>query len=229
MAKPTELPRWGTDETNEVTPSEGQRDSGWVTNQTHVSSYENWLNRTTYDWTAWLDDVFADDDTTLTVSRDVSVDGDLDADNVTAGEVYHGDRKLILSPQTARDAQLDSEAGSISAEKIVLIGTTDTDEHGVDFPITLRAGDRIRSVLFFVKDNTSGLTVDGNLYRVPRNGSETSLANASTSSAAAEVTMASIDHTVLEDSSYVLRAQVTGNGGLPDTSVSYAEITYDRP
>jgi hypothetical protein len=221
MAKPTDLPRFGTDESNESEPSSQEKDTGWLTNQTPPSSVFNWIHRVTYDWTAWLDDIEAPGSGAESLS--INAAGELAADGA------HGDRKLVLNPQTARDAQLDSEAGSISAEKIVLIGTTDTDEHGVDFPITLRAGDRIRSVLFFVKDNTSGLTVDGNLYRVPRNGSETSLANASTSSAAAEVTMASIDHTVLEDSSYVLRAQVTGNGGLPDTSVSYAEITYDRP
>jgi hypothetical protein len=78
MAKPTEFPRFGTDQTNETEPSSGQKDSGWADDQIPPAGYFNWLHRTNYDWTAWLDDVFADDDTTLTVSRDVSVTGGLD-------------------------------------------------------------------------------------------------------------------------------------------------------
>lgn len=61
LNKPTEFPRWGTDQTNEVDPSSGQKDTGWTNEQIPPSSFQNFLSRTTYDWINWLAERLDDD------------------------------------------------------------------------------------------------------------------------------------------------------------------------
>ena len=55
MAKPSVLPRWNTDLSNQTDPSSGQKDSGWTVDQPAVSSYFNWLFYTIYLWLQWID------------------------------------------------------------------------------------------------------------------------------------------------------------------------------
>ncbi len=61
LAKPTKLPRWGTDKTNEAESSEGQKDTGWTFEQIPPSSFQNFLQRVTYDWVAWIDERLDDE------------------------------------------------------------------------------------------------------------------------------------------------------------------------
>jgi hypothetical protein len=56
MPKPTELPRWADDETNNTEPSSGQKDTGWVANQVAVSSYFNWWQFLVYQWLTWINE-----------------------------------------------------------------------------------------------------------------------------------------------------------------------------
>ncbi len=72
MTKPTELPRWGTDQSNEVTPSSGQQDTGWELSSLGVSSFDNWAKRLTFEWLAYLDSGEYDGD--LHVLGDLVVD-----------------------------------------------------------------------------------------------------------------------------------------------------------
>lgn len=59
MAKPTELPQWGTAQTNEVEPV-AQKTAGWAYQAPVISSYMNWFKRIVYDWLNWLNDVLDD-------------------------------------------------------------------------------------------------------------------------------------------------------------------------
>lgn len=61
LLKPVKLPRWGTAQTNEAEAGEGQKDTGWTFEQIPPSSFQNFLQRVTYDWTAWLNQRLHDD------------------------------------------------------------------------------------------------------------------------------------------------------------------------
>ncbi len=61
LNKPTEFPRWGTDQSNEVDPSSGQKDTGWTFEQIPPSAFQNFLSRVTYDWINWLAERLDDD------------------------------------------------------------------------------------------------------------------------------------------------------------------------
>lgn len=53
--KPTKLPRWNTDATNQTEPSEGEKNVGWSFEEDPPSSFFNWLQFYTYKWFEWLD------------------------------------------------------------------------------------------------------------------------------------------------------------------------------
>lgn len=73
LDKPTELPRWGTDQSNETEPGSTQKDTGWVFEQIPPSDFQNWLQRVTYDWTAWLNERLAPPSTGTGANSDDSL------------------------------------------------------------------------------------------------------------------------------------------------------------
>lgn len=55
--KPTKLPRWNTDLTNQTEPTELKKDAGWTAVEKPISSsFFNWLLYFTGAWLTWLDD-----------------------------------------------------------------------------------------------------------------------------------------------------------------------------
>lgn len=109
MAKPTILPTWATDQTNNLEPSAGQKASGWDMNQPAISSYFNWLFYTIYIWLAYLDaGVF---DGPITVNGNLNVTGTLDIDGVRLISMFSGDH---LHVDTAVDVN-----GVVSASDFV--------------------------------------------------------------------------------------------------------------
>lgn len=99
MAKPAQLPEWGTDQSNEVEPTAGQKTTGWTPNQTAVSSYFNWLLRIIYEWLAYLN--------AGALEGNHSIDGTLDVTGVvtaTAGvdvganNLKYTSKRLTISP-----------------------------------------------------------------------------------------------------------------------------------
>ena len=111
-SKPTTLPAWNTDETNNTEPSAGQKATGWEPNQQGVSDYMNWWMFLVYQWTQYLNDGELQGDVTidgtLTVERsvpglapiitavgNVAIDGDV----AITGDVRYGTaRSKVLSP-----------------------------------------------------------------------------------------------------------------------------------
>lgn len=57
--KPASLPAWNTGGANNTEPSAGEKVSGWTVGQQPPSSYFNWWQKLTYEWTAYLDDLEA--------------------------------------------------------------------------------------------------------------------------------------------------------------------------
>jgi hypothetical protein len=68
--KPTTLPRWADDEINNLEPSEGKKDEGWVFEEAPASNYENWRAQLTGQWFKWLDERLDDgaDENTLIIN-----------------------------------------------------------------------------------------------------------------------------------------------------------------
>jgi hypothetical protein len=72
MPKPSEVPLWATDGTNNTPPSTSQRATGWTRGQDGVSSYDNWYKALNGMWLAFLDALFGADGS-LSLPTDASV------------------------------------------------------------------------------------------------------------------------------------------------------------
>jgi hypothetical protein len=139
MAKPTQLPEWATDETNNTEPSSGQKETGWEFNQPAVSSYFNWWQHLVFLWIAYLNDGELDGDHVidgnLEVSNDLEVGGTLDVagpilanGNVdVSGHVLHAARAHVqgfdggLSSGTALSFHTSNATCTIAAGDTVLV------------------------------------------------------------------------------------------------------------
>lgn len=72
LSKPTNLPRWADGGGAAITePSSGEKDVGWEDAAVIPADYFNWLQFTTYEWLAWLDDPTEITAVTLTATADV--------------------------------------------------------------------------------------------------------------------------------------------------------------
>jgi len=105
LAKPTTLPIWATDGTNNTEPSLSQKQSGWTPNQDGVSDYDNWYKRLVYDWCAWLDgaDLGAMTFSTIHVTGTSALDGVVTFGanpSLGATKLVHGDRRRAYSSPT---------------------------------------------------------------------------------------------------------------------------------
>lgn len=57
VSKPTKVPRWATSGgALNTEPSEGKKDVGWVVEEPPADTM-NWLQKLTYDWVLWLQDI----------------------------------------------------------------------------------------------------------------------------------------------------------------------------
>lgn len=63
--KPTTLPEWASDGTNNTEPTSTQKDTGWTPGQDGVSDYDNWYKELVYRWVQYLSDLVLDAPLTL--------------------------------------------------------------------------------------------------------------------------------------------------------------------
>ncbi len=59
-SKPAKVPRWADTSSNLVEPIEGKKDEGWLYEEEHISSWENWRTNLIGLWFKWLDERLAD-------------------------------------------------------------------------------------------------------------------------------------------------------------------------
>lgn len=59
-SKPAKVPRWNDNLTNNVEPPEGKKDIGWVFEEIHPSTFENWRTNLTGQWLKWIDERWDD-------------------------------------------------------------------------------------------------------------------------------------------------------------------------
>jgi hypothetical protein len=200
MAKPTEVPGWDPDDDDVIEPNAGKKLAGWAPGERPPAQTFNFFWRSVSRWIDYLDE------------------GDLEV-----GEVYHGDRKLIISP--ASFIVHNGPSGvSIGAFESGLSSSAEEDAAAV--PINLRAGDRVKDIILYFSSVAGTPFID--FYRVPRAAPGSPVSVASENVSAGEVPLGpGIDHTILEDSSYAVVIESSGAG---DTAlVSYVEVIYDRP
>lgn len=106
--KPVSLPAWNTGGANNTEPSAGEKVSGWTVGQQPPSSYFNWWQKLTYEWTAYLDDLEAQ------------------AMNWTAEHVF--DEKITVATTNATATAISGVGGSTSG--IGVAGTAQVTSAG---------------------------------------------------------------------------------------------------
>jgi len=101
MAKPDlELTRWADGETNNTTPSSGQRDTGWTPTQLAVSAYFNSLQLANHRWFVWLN-TGVWEAVSLDLSGDLGVGGALTVTgDITGSGTIEADQLYFRSTQT---------------------------------------------------------------------------------------------------------------------------------
>ena len=59
-SKPAKVPRWNDNLTNNIEPPEGKKDVGWLFEEVHPSTFENWRTQLNGQWWKWMDERWAD-------------------------------------------------------------------------------------------------------------------------------------------------------------------------
>lgn len=105
--KPTTLPAWATDLSNNTEPSSGQKATGWTPGQDGISDYDNWYKELVYRWCSYLND--GDFDAPIRLETESS-------GNAVRLEVNNADELELRNGA-------DSAAGNLRAGNAVLSGT----------------------------------------------------------------------------------------------------------
>lgn len=105
-AKPTTIPRWNDDLTNNTEPPEAKKDAGWIFQEIPPSTWENWKAQLNGQWWKWLDERLADgsDENELVIK---APDSGADAIKINAALILT-DRRLSVT------GQLDGQFGLYS-------------------------------------------------------------------------------------------------------------------
>lgn len=76
-SKPAKIPRWNDNLSNNVEPPEGKKDIGWVFEEIHPSTFENWLMNLNGQWLKWIDERLDDGATNdvLETQMPLGIDG----------------------------------------------------------------------------------------------------------------------------------------------------------
>lgn len=101
--KPTALPTWATDLSNNTEPSSGQKASGWTVEQVPPSSYFNWWMYTAYLWSQYLDELHSETVTVVIGAEDFVAD--------TGAGLLHQDGYLYTSGVCKARASLKLPVG----------------------------------------------------------------------------------------------------------------------
>lgn len=214
MAKPTNTPRWADVGGAIVEPTSGKKNVGNVAGERPPAQYLNWLFNLIYLWIVWLNDIVAPGSGSESIS--ISSAGVLGANG------KHGDRKHLVNP---RDWAVEDGTGDVTYIRVNL-GTAD-DTYLATAPLNLRVGDRVRSIVFYAGGSNDW---DFELRRVARaTGAVTVVATANSSALPGEISLAAIDHTILEDFVYSLAVAHDADAVAANLQLTYAEVTYDRP
>lgn len=113
--KPTTLPRWATDLSNNDEPSSGQKDTGWTPGQDGVSDYDNWKSYWAYKWCEWVSDSLNDGTADYALTANVN-----DADLAGTGDLTNINT-VYVTPDD--DWEINGILGGVDKQEIQLVNT----------------------------------------------------------------------------------------------------------
>jgi hypothetical protein len=223
-AKPSTLPRWANSGGDVVVPLSGKQDVGWVEGEDPPAPYFNWLFLLIYQWLLYLSDgalsgnhsITGDLSVTgdVTIGDDLVVNGDLDLSG--ADTIKFPPRSMFIA---ANNAYLYSGSGTFNAPfwNGGAVGQ-------IHLPIFVPIGWRITTIKVRYRRNSGTLNFD--LHSLDYGSVSASIANGNIASGTsdAELTISSINHTVVADREYVLRASM---GDALDRFYG-ATVTWDK-
>lgn len=220
------LARWGSDQTNDVAPSSGQRDSGWVSHQVAVSSYMNHITYQLYLWAKYVDEGVFDGDVTIDGNLHVTGDTTVDGDLILSGPpkcqrsvMYSGANAVPLAGSGAST----TSAGQLSLSTSVQYATC---------PIEIGVGETLMGWRVFLNKSSTTGTITAELVRQAADGSQTQIGSSQTNGASAPgaVSLGAITsaepETVAGECWFVrVAGGGTVTGGVPDIIASYLALT----
>jgi hypothetical protein len=230
------LARWaetagGTPASNIGTVSSGQRDTGWALNALIVSTIFNTLMRQFYLWCKYLSDQIFSGDVTVT-GGDLIIEDDIQAgQNIElVGELYHGDRELLVSAINATGT-ITTAGASLHA----FWNQSGVSGAQMALNIPLREGDRIKSVTFHwladasVGNRTLELTRlrDAVASAVPGSWSSTASFGSGGGVTLQNTTIDGTDY-VVRDREFIF-AVFTARAASVSDNVYGLTVVYDRP
>lgn len=246
--KPTELPEWATDETNNTEPSAGQKATGWNQAQKPPSSYFNWWQFTVWLWIEWLnaaevdfgtatvraDDMIVDDD--LTVTGQVLDDLELDANKHVivsgTGRHKHGDMVLVIPAGAGENDSASTQAFAGDPGGANAVQWAQGNNGGaVNFAICLPAGKRIKEVRAMIRDTAGGNTMEMRLWESTNaNGNTQRGATQTSAGGGTNQTLALTGLTLTIATGLYFSVVVKNLSATTTTNAIYGvEVTYDHP
>lgn len=98
MARPIDnkYPRWASDGTNNIEPSEGEKDTGWPPGDVPPAQYENWRSNTAYNWVQYYDETINGFSAQENDPPDLSV-------VINEGVLRYGQQGILGVPQQTSD------------------------------------------------------------------------------------------------------------------------------
>mgnify|MGYP007122138818 CR=1 FL=1 len=227
-AKPSKLPDWATGGTNTAEPTAGEKITGWPLGGPAVSSYFNWLAKTTRDWLEYLKDgvmegawsfaglITAKAGLTADAGQHITVSG--------AGEFKHGDRTIFIGPgefhhEAGTDMEYETQGGYLYNASAVGYAAAS---------VPLPAACRIKTAQFFYNPNGGG-SITPSVTRVTpgTGGAGTSIVagSADSTGTAIESQTLTVSHTISSSEYPLLRYHVSGAAN----RIHGVLLTYDRP
>ena len=157
--KPTIVPRWATDLTNNTAPSSGQQDTGWTLSQVDVSSYDNWFKYYVYLWCLYLDDGEVTFDVSVTTPDVIA------SVSVTAPVIFHTDgikRKIPVTTvlRGSAGAQLNTSGG------VIAVGT---NTERFIYSIPMAEGETLTGWSVHINDTSGGTATTAKLHKMNAN------------------------------------------------------------
>lgn len=208
--KPTDLPEWATDETNNTEPSAGQKASGWTNGQVPPSSYFNWYMFSVWLWIEWLNSAVVD------FGANTVAAGVLDTDE---GDVRHGNVAHPISPLEM----------AVSAGTITTVRARHTSGFTVWVPLRLKIGDTIETARMWLDNEGGAAWSNPKIYELDVvSRVATDITGTNSGGASPEgwfvMTPSSGGHVVASGKTYYLEAISGVNGG----GCIAAEVTLSR-
>jgi hypothetical protein len=226
MSKPTKVPTWNTDLSNQTEPSGGQKASGWTSGQAAVSSYLNWLLYTIYTWIVYLQAGNLEGnhaiDGTLHVTGATTVDGVLTA--------KHGNHTLSLSHTDFHaEGALATVSYTDSAMRASNFGGSPGDVWLLMCALKLPVSAQIESITVYV-DNNSSATASATLKKgepslFGAGGGTVGTINDGGTPGNNSLAIASLPHVVAADCSYNIHMSLHDGDFLYGAKVVYSQPT----